>query len=182
MTADYTEVRLKLTPRQINRLAHGEKVRLKSSDLDGDILVLLTQTQVGKVEKARTGGKGMDLKLSEAQIKACCEHKIGGGIFGDALKSVGRFAKKVGSKAMPLAKQLAGKVLSQYGPAGVDFVADQIGNRLGAVMGNPTLERFLKQGLKLGAKLTREQLESLSRGLVQGSGVKGAGLFLPGTV
>jgi len=180
---DYVEARLKLSLKQLQRLAHGQKVRLKASDLDGDVFVLLTPTQATKVVKARKASKGLDLKLSEAQIQANAENKIGGGVFTDAMRSIGAFVRKAGSKAMPLARQLASQVLNNYGPKAADFAIDQVGSKLSGVLGNnDTLDQYINQGKDWGKRLSRSQLEALSRGLVSGSGIKGRGLFLPGTV
>ena len=69
---DYQNYGLKLTPTQAKKImtAHknktGSTIRLSKSSLKGDFKLPLTQTQINKITKAKTG---VQLKLSEAQLK-----------------------------------------------------------------------------------------------------------------
>lgn len=88
----YHQTSLDLSPSQLKKLKAGDKVRLKPTQLSGSHPVFLTTTQMKKVAKAKTEGKGMDLSLSGSQLKHHAMH--GGSIWGD----IGSFFKDAGSK------------------------------------------------------------------------------------
>ena len=71
---------LTLSTGQMKSLGKGEKVRLKPAQLQGDMTVLLTKTQIGRIMKAIEGGKGMELRLSQAQLKENSK-RVGGGTY-----------------------------------------------------------------------------------------------------
>jgi hypothetical protein len=187
MSTSYHETTLNLSDRQLSRLAHGEKVRLKHSDLSGDVIVMLTQTQLNRIAKAKTAGKGLTLELSQTQISACCDHKVGGGIFKDALGKVGRFVKStastVASKAIPFAKHVASALISRYGDSALDAVSGKVASKV-SQLAPDLVKPLVDAGIDWGKKLTRSQLEHFHRGLLQGAGIhasRGEGLFLAGT-
>jgi hypothetical protein len=78
---NYIEYKLSLTENQKKEILHaitkkqGVTVRLgKTQFQNGDFPVLLTQSQVNKILKAKQNGTGVDLDLSSAQIKKLSKH------------------------------------------------------------------------------------------------------------
>ncbi len=55
-------------------------LRLSKNDLTGSDLLLLTQSQINNIQKARSQNKGVTLKLSGKQIQA--NLLVGGGFLG----------------------------------------------------------------------------------------------------
>ena len=79
--ANYIDYKLSLTEKQKKKILQaiikkqGVTVRLgKNQFQDGDFPVLLTQSQVNKILKAKQNGTGVDLDLSSAQIKKLSKH------------------------------------------------------------------------------------------------------------
>jgi hypothetical protein len=187
----YHSYALKFSDAQLKRLAEGLAVRLKHDDLspaEGEGLhVCLTQTQINKIKKSITAGKGMQLQFSQAQLEACMsEHhnKIGAGIFSDALKRIGRLAgsayrgvKKVVKHptAQRLAKSLATSIGDRYGNSAVDLATGLAGKAISNQLPD-VLEPFANTGMELAGRLTKEQLQALLQGMKSGNG-----LFRPGS-
>jgi hypothetical protein len=183
----YHSISLKLSDQQLSRLADGESIRLKHSDLspgEGEGLpVCVTQTQMNRIAKAVAGGKGVQLKFSATQIRVCMDHKVGGGIFTNALRRIGKLAegavrgvkKLVGNPiAQQLARGLATSLGNKYGSTAVDAVAGLAGKAIKSNVPD-ALAPFVDAGMDLGSRLTKQQLESLLKGIKSGSG-----LYLPG--
>ena len=55
-------------------------LRLEKSDLSGSDELMLTKTQIGRIQKAMNSGKGVDLKISKTQIRRVARH--GGSLWG----------------------------------------------------------------------------------------------------
>ena len=102
---------VKLSKGQIQKLskAYVNKspitLRLEKSDLVGNDEVMLTKTQIKRIQKAKAMNKGVDIKISKTQIRKVARH--GGslwsslaGLASKALPMVIPFAKKA---AVPLA-------------------------------------------------------------------------------
>ena len=77
-------------------------LRTKNSNLRGNDELMLTKTQLGKIQKSLAGGTGVDLRISKTQIRKVA--KQGGNLF-TSLSSLGArvlpFAVKGLSKAVP---------------------------------------------------------------------------------
>ena len=61
---------------------------------------MLTKTQINKVNKAKSNGTGVDIKISKTQIRKAI--KEGGNLFSSLIK--------MGSKMLPLATKAATKI------------------------------------------------------------------------
>ena len=181
----YESVTLPLDQRQIDRLSNGEAVRLKHSELSSaeGVPVCLTKTQVARIAKAKAAGKGVQIKLSQAQIAACCQHHVGGSVFSNAVSR----AKDYIPQATNAAKGLAASLLEQFGQKGVDAASNAV-SHLAADKLPDFLKPFAEIGVTLGSKYAGHQLQALINGMRQtknGVGLyapgTGSGLFLPGT-
>lgn len=185
--ASYETVNLPLDERQVDRLSKGEAVRLKHSELSATegVPVCLTKTQVARIAKAKAASKGVQIKLSQAQIAACCHHTVGGSVFSTAVTR----AKDYIPAAASAAKGLAASLLEQYGQKGLDAAHGAVDNLVASSKLPDYLKPFAEMGTTLGSKYASNQLQALLNGMRQtknGSGLfapgsGGGGLFLPGT-
>ena len=62
------------------RLKKAVSIRLSNHDLIGNHMLLLTQAQINNIKKAKSGNKGVTIKLSGKQIQA--NLKVKGGFLG----------------------------------------------------------------------------------------------------
>jgi len=159
---------------QFRRLVHQETVRLSKEAVAsiGDsassgLPILLTNTQIKKLSKAKEGGKGSSLKLSQAQIRASANHTEGGSIFTDALKKVGAFFK---DKVLPVAKKGVANLLEDHGENAINTVADALEGVVPSA-----LKPFFDIGRELGTKHAKEQLQAIIEGMRSGSGLRLSG-------
>ena len=158
---------------QFRRLVHQETVRLSKDavasigDSDNGLPILLTNTQIKKLSKAKESGKGSSLKLSHAQIRASANHTEGGSIFSDALKKVGAFFK---DKVLPVAKKGVANLLEDHGENAINTVADALEGVVPSA-----LKPFFDIGRELGTKHAKEQLQAIIEGMRSGSGLRLSG-------
>lgn len=170
---DYTPYAIDLTPQQLRKLAKGEKVRIKFIQFSqtGSVdTVMLTQTQIKQVEKARKANKGFELHFSAKQIDD--QGEVGSGKFSDWFKKVGSMIKdKVIDKAI------------RYAPGAVETLGTLAKGvaRMGAEAsglpeyGKAGLTAFADEGIRAGEQWSKEQLLSFLNGLR--STTTGSGLF-----
>ena len=99
-------------------------IRLSHSELTGPDELMLTKTQIGRIQKSFTSGKGVDLKISKTQIGKVV--KKGGSLFSSLAALV--------PALLPKAMQVASKVVP--------------GLAMGALgsLGNFTMDKILGQG------------------------------------
>ena len=98
-------------------------IRLSNNELNGGDQLFLTKTQIKKIQKAKTLGKGVEIKISKTQIRHVV--KKGGSIFTTLMS--------LGTKMLPMATNLASKalsglatgVLSSLGNFGMDKIPGQ---------------------------------------------------------
>ena len=76
-------------------------LRLEKSDLSGSDELMLTKTQIGRIQKAMAMNKGVDIKISKSQIRNVARH--GGSLWG----SLAGLASKALPMVIPLAKKAA---------------------------------------------------------------------------
>ena len=82
----YIQYKLNISKGQEDKLQNAIKskkavtLRLSKNDLVGNHMLLLTQAQINNIKKARSGNKGVTLKLSGKQIHA--NLKVEGGFLG----------------------------------------------------------------------------------------------------
>jgi hypothetical protein len=96
----YTVHNVGISDAKARKLLLGGKIMITKGELDGDKPLLLLQTQLKRLQKAKLSGKGMNLALSQGH----CRHlgMNGGGFWGDIWKGI-----KKGAKALlPFAKPL----------------------------------------------------------------------------
>ena len=92
-----------LSPSQRRKLAmaYNEKslitLRLSHNELSGPNEIMLTMTQIKRIQKAASQGKGVDLKISKTQIRRVVQK--GGSLFSSLLT--------LGAKLLPKAMNLA---------------------------------------------------------------------------
>ena len=55
-------------------------IRLARNELSGPHVLMLTKTQINKLKKAMSQGRGSDIKISKTQIRKAVKH--GGSLFG----------------------------------------------------------------------------------------------------
>ena len=95
-------------------------LRLKHSNLSGNDELMLTKTQLKRIQKSLNDGTGVDIKISKTQIRKVA--KQGGNLF-TSLASLGArvlpYAVKGISKAVPA---LATGAVSALGSLGIDKV------------------------------------------------------------
>ena len=102
--SNYTEYGVKLTDGQKSKLKSAIKnnseltLRLKHSHLRGPDELMLTKTQISKIQKSISNGTGADIKISKSQIRKSV--KYGGNLFG-ALASLGAKILPYAAKAAP---------------------------------------------------------------------------------
>ena len=95
-------------------------LRLKNNQLSGSDELMLTKTQLNKIQKAASNRTGVDLKISKSQIRKSV--KQGGSLFS-SLAMLGAkalpFVSKAASKALPA---LATGAVSALGSLGIDKI------------------------------------------------------------
>ena len=122
----YLEYHLNLSDGQKANLAKVIKtgseltLRLKNNQLRGNDELMLTKTQVNKIQKAITSKTGADIKISKTQIRKSV--KRGGRLFSSLIA--------LGAKALPYVTSAASKALpalatgavSALGSLGIDKI------------------------------------------------------------
>ena len=78
-------------------------LRLANNELAGSDEMMLTKTQIKKVQKAKPNGVGSDVKISKAQVRKAVQH---GACLWSPLFSLG-------AKALPYVGQATSKVLPE---------------------------------------------------------------------
>jgi len=71
---------------QLKKLAKGESVRIDPKHHGGSEVAHLTKVQINKLHKALSNKKGVNLRLSNAQLAH--HKKAGGNIFGDIFNGI----------------------------------------------------------------------------------------------
>ena len=123
--------RLKLAKALEMRPRQGITIRLSHSELTGPDELMLTKTQIGRIGKALSSGKGVDIKISKTQIGKVV--KKGGSLFSSLAALV--------PTLLPKAMQVASKVVP--------------GLAMGALgsLGNFTMDKILGQGHPKGGQV-----------------------------
>ena len=130
----YLEYHVNLSDGQKTNLAKAIKngseltLRLKNNQLRGNDELMLTKTQVNKIQKAVANKTGADIKISKTQIRKSV--KQGGSLFG-SLAVLGAkalpYVTRAASKALPA---LATGAVSALGSLGVDKIFGKKGGFL----------------------------------------------------
>ena len=129
-------------------------IRLTKSDLTGSDELMLTQTQLKRIQKAMNKGTGVDLKISKTQISYLVQE---GGSLWSSLFSLGTKALPYASKAVTkVAPALATGALQALGSLGVDKI---FGN--GKSGGFLIPQNQIDQLIKYKDLLTKKQKEDI---------------------
>ena len=157
-STDYIPYKVKLTEGQLKRLASAFKnkspitLRLLKGNLSGQHELMLTKTQINKLNKAKKNGVGSDIKISKTQISKIT--KDGGSLFGSLISIGSKFlpmATKVASKAAPA---IASGALSALGSLGIDKIFGK---------GIEIPPKFLSQLNPLINLFTKKQINDLNK-------------------
>ena len=161
---------VKLSRGQMDKLskAYANKspitLRLEKSDLKGNDELMLTKTQIKRIQKAMKMNKGVDIKISKSQIRKVARH--GGSLWS----SLAGMASKALPMVMPLAKKaaapLATGALSGLASLGINklFGSSQKGGFL-------IPDSKVKQLIRYKEYLTAKQKQDILNALQTGSGV-----------
>ena len=95
-------------------------LRLSHNELTGSDEMMLTKTQIKKIQKAKSNGRGVDLKISKTQITKVAQK--GGSLFSSLLT--------LGAKPLPKAMNLVTKALPGFATGALsslgNFATDKI--------------------------------------------------------
>ena len=122
-----------LSQNQKSRLAKALKnrepitIRLSHSELTGPDTLMLTKTQIGRIRKSLSLGKGVDLKISKTQITKVV--KKGGALWSGLMSNI---IPQVFKWAPKIAAPLASGAMQALGSLGIDklFGSGQVGGFL----------------------------------------------------
>jgi len=164
----YVKYGVKLSTGQKEKLARALSnksaitIRLTKSDLTGNDELMLTRTQLKRIQKAMKNGTGVDLKISKTQIRHLVQ--VGGSLWG-SLMTLGAkalpFATMAASKALPA---LATGALSGLASLGVDKIFGK-----GQTGGFLIPQNKIDQLIKHKDLLTKKQKEQIVSALHTGS-------------
>ena len=122
----YVEYGVKLSAGQKEKLAKALSnksavtIRLTKGDLTGSDELMLTKTQLKRIQKAMNNGTGVDLKISKTQIRHLVQE---GGSLWSSLFSLGAKALPYATKAVSkLAPALATGAVQALGSLGIDKI------------------------------------------------------------
>ena len=154
----YFEYGVNLTDNQKRSLASAMNnrtpltLRIKNSNLKGNDGLMLTKTQLGRIQKSLSNGTGVDIKISKTQIRKVA--KQGGNLF-TSLASLGAkvlpYAVKGLSKAVPA---LATGAVSALGSLGIDKIFGK---------GISIPKKFFPMLPRIVNELTQSQIDQINR-------------------
>ena len=126
--SQYQKVKLHISKGQTDKIKKAIQeqsdvsIRLSHSDLEGEHILALTQSQLNKIAKAYEKGTGVTLKLSKKQL--AFNAKVEGGFIGALLPLLGMLGSTLATRVVPaLATGLLAGVGSSAGSAMVDKIA-----------------------------------------------------------
>ena len=167
MTTHYIAYGVTLSDNQRMKLAKAFKekspitLRLSHNELTGSDEMMLTQTQIKKIHKANSAGKGVDLKISKTQITKIAQK--GGSLFSSLLN--------IGTKLLPKAINLATKALPGLATGALsslgNFATDKIlgaGQSGGMIIPHSKIPQLLPFGNRLSEKQKRDIAIALESG------------------
>ncbi|PFX14257.1 Pulmonary surfactant-associated protein D [Stylophora pistillata] len=136
-------------------------LRLSHNELTGSDEMMLTQTQIKKIQKAMSSGKGVDLKISKTQIKKVAQK--GGSLFSSLLTLSAKLLPKAMNLATKALPGLATGALSSLG----NFATDKIlgaGQSGGFIIPNSKIQQLITHKNLLTAKQKQDILNALQSG------------------
>ena len=160
----YFEYKVKLSDNQKRSLAKAINsklpltLRIKNENLTGNDELMLTKTQLKKIQKSLNNGTGADVKISKTQIRKVAKH--GGNLFS-SLASLGArvlpYAVKGLTKAVPA---LATGAVSALGSLGIDKI-------FGSGMHIPN--EFFPMLSQVASIFTPKQIDMINKAFQNGS-------------
>ena len=166
----YSPYGVKLSRGQMDKLskAYANKspitLRLEKSDLKGNDELMLTKTQIKRIQKAMKMNKGVDIKISKSQIRKVARH---GGSLWSSLAGIA-------SKALPMVMPLAKKAIGPLATGALSGLASLGINKLfgsGQTGGFLIPDSKVKQLIQYKDHLTAKQKQDILNALQTGSGV-----------
>lgn len=171
MTTHYIAYGVTLSDNQRMKLAKAFKekspitLRLSHNELTGSDEMMLTQTQIKKIYKAHSAGKGVDLKISKTQITKIAQK--GGSLFSSLLN--------IGTKLLPKAMNIATKILPSLATGALssvgNFATDKIlgaghsaGHGAGMIIPHSNIPQLLPYENHLSEKQKRDIAIALQSG------------------
>ena len=136
---------VKLSAGQKQKLAKAYKensaisIRLSNDELSGSDQLILTKSQITRLKKAKSLGKGSDIKISKAQIRKVVVH---GGSLWSSLFSIG-------TKLLP------------YATTAVSKVAPAVATGALSALGSLGIERLFGKKQKGGFLIPQNKIDKL---------------------
>ena len=163
----YYSYGVSLSKGQLEKLLRAYKnnsaitIRLAKNELSGPHELILTKTQINKLRKAVTQGRGSDIKISKKQIRKAVKH--GDSLWGSLIS--------LGSKLLPMAKPLTKKAvaplatgaLSGLASLGVDKIFGE-GQRGGFLIKQDKIAQLIAYKHLLSAGQKKDILNTLQSG------------------
>ena len=156
----YFPYSVKLSQGQIQKLSRAYTtrspitLRLDKSDLKGNTELMLTKTQIKRIQKAMNMNKGVEIKISKTQIRKVIKH--GGGLWS----SLAGLALPLAKKALPkIAAPLASGALSGLASVGVNKLFGS-----GFLIPDSKVNQLIQYKDLLTAKQKRDILNALQTG------------------
>ena len=151
-------------------------LRLAANQLVGNDELILTKTQVGRLNKAKQKKTGAEIKISKSQIRKAVKH---GGSLWTSLLSLGTKALPFVTKGVSkVAPHLATGALSALGSLGIDKIFGKSG---GAILPDSVVKmiqkgievpvKFLVNLINLDEILTIAQKTLIGKGIQSGRGI-----------
>jgi hypothetical protein len=166
---------LSLTKNQVKSLGDGLTVKLAHKNLSGSHPVYLTTTQLNKINKALSTGKGVTLKMSMAQLKHA--HRHGGSIFSTLKNWGNKFVSAIKPVMSYVNNTFVRPNASRLKDAGMQMARDVIVPRL-----QSRLNGLVNQGVDRAGQYVDQGLRSVGAGVKKKSKnvkhpVNGSGFF-----
>ena len=166
----YFSYGVKLSEGQMEKLSRAYvnkspiTLRLEKSDLKGNDELMLTKTQIKRIQKAMGMNKGVDIKISKSQIRNVARH---GGSLWSSLAGMS-------SKLLPMALPLAKKAIAPLATGALSGLASLGVNKLfgsGQKGGFLIPDSKVNQLIQYKDYLTNKQKQDILNALQTGSSV-----------
>lgn len=134
---------------------------MTNTELVGEDELMLTKTQIGRIQKAIAQGKGSDIKISKTQIRHVV--KEGGNLFSSLMSTGMKLLPMVSKFAPKIAAPLATGAISALGSFGIDeiFGSGQTG---GFLISQNKIDQLIAYKHLLTKKQKEQILEALQSG------------------
>ena len=166
MPTTYIPHGVTLSQNQKTKLAKALKnrepitIRLSHGELSGSDTLMLTKTQIGRIKRSLSSGKGVDLKISKTQIGKVVQKggALWSGLMSNIIPQVFKWAPKI-------AAPLASGAMQALGSLGIDKL---FGSGSGQVGGFLIPQNKIEQLIANKKYLTKKQKEDILAALQSG--------------